>query len=312
MAMQTYPLDDIDYSGDDAALFHCTRTTGIYGEDDFSFSVTGADNIVKLEPGLAWMRISRFKGLVTALKQETDVDMGLPDSVYPRIDRVILQFDANRNDTQVVVKKGSPASSPRPPERSTTEALYEIHLLEVRREPGAVSITAKDVQDLRLDPESCGLMVESVSKVDTSAINTQAMALIADLREEIQNVKDGTAFVMKSGDTMKGPLNVPSPTEDSHATRKDYVDAKYIYVTLTVSGWSASVPYTQTVTVAGVTAQKPPHITPVYPGTDAEDKALMEAAASVSYAKPGDGTVTFTCLESKPAMDIPIQCEVRN
>ena len=99
MAMQTYPLDDIDYSGDDAALFHCTRTTGIYGEDDFSFSVTGADNIVKLEPGLAWMRISRFKGLVTALKQETDVDMGLPDSVYPRIDRVILQFDANRNDT---------------------------------------------------------------------------------------------------------------------------------------------------------------------------------------------------------------------
>ena len=34
MAMQTYPLDDIDYSGDDAALFHCTRTTGIYGEDE--------------------------------------------------------------------------------------------------------------------------------------------------------------------------------------------------------------------------------------------------------------------------------------
>ena len=155
-------------------------------------------------------------------------------------------------------------------------------------------------------------MVESVSKVDTSAINAQAMALIADLREEIQNVKDGTAFVMKSGDTMTGPLNVPSPTEDSHATRKDYVDAKYIYATLTASGWSASAPHTQTVAVAGVTAQKPPHITPVYPGTDAEDKALMEAAASVSYAKPGDGTVTFTCLESKPAMDIPIQCEVRN
>lgn len=136
--------------------------------------------------------------------------------------------------------------------------------------------------------------------------------MIADLRKEIQNVKDGAAFVMKSGDTMTGPLNVPSPTEDSHATRKDYVDAKYIYATLTVSGWSASAPHTQTVAVAGVTTQKPPHITPVYPGTDAEDKALMEAASSVSYAKPGTGTVTFTCLESKPAMDIPIQCEVRN
>lgn len=312
MTLQTYPLDDIDYNGDDAALFHCTRTTGIYAGDDFSFSVTGADNIVKLGPGLAWMRISKFKGLVTALQQETDVDMGLPDSVYPRIDRIILQFDANKNDTQVVVKKGSPASSPRPPERSTTEALYEIHLLEVRREPGAVSIAAKNVRDLRLDPSSCGLMAESVSKIDTSAINAQVTALIEALEEEIANVKAGTSFVMKSGDTMTGPLRIPTPTEGDHAARKDYVDAKYVYATLTASGWSASAPYTQTVPVAGVTALKPPHITPVYPGTEAEDKALKEATGAVSYAKPGAGTVTFTCLEDKPAIDIQIQCEVRN
>ena len=123
-----------------------------------------------------------------------------------------------------------------------------------------------------------------------------------------------------TGGTMQGTINMNGqslgglndPTEPDQAARKSYVDAKYVYATLTASGWSASAPYTQTVTVAGVTAKKPPHITPVYPGTEAEDKALKEATGAVSYAKPGAGIVTFTCLENKPAIDIQIQCEVRN
>ena len=311
MTLQTYPLDDIDYSGDDAALFHCTRTTGIYAGDDFTFSVNGSDNIVKLGPGIAWMRISRFKGLVAAMTAETYVDMGLPDPTYPRIDRIILQFDANKNATDVVVKRGNPASNPLPPERSTTEAMFEIHLVEVRREPGAVSITAKDVRDLRLDKQNCGLMADSVTEVDTSAINAQITALIEQLAKDIADVKGGTAFIMRSGDKMDGPLEVPTPTEGGHAARKDYVDAKYRSATLTVSGWSGSGPYTQTVTVEGVVADKAPRITPVYSGSASEDSALKEASAAVSYAKPGNGSVTFTCLEDKPGVDIPIQVEVR-
>lgn len=197
MAIITYPLDNVDYLGDDAALFHCTRTTGIYAGEDFSFSVNGADNIINIQPGIAWMRINRFKGLVAAMKLETDVDMGLPDPVYPRIDRVVLQYDANKNDTEIVVKSGSPSSNPRPPVRSMTEALYEIHLLEVRREPGAVSITAKDVTDLRLDKSCCGLMAESVTEVDTEAINNQFQALLQTIEQELSDIEAGSAVELK-------------------------------------------------------------------------------------------------------------------
>lgn len=197
MALTTYPLDNIDFLGDDAALFHCTRTTGIYAGDDFSFTVNGSDNIVTVQPGLAWMRINRFKGLVTAMKLETNVDMGLPDPVYPRIDRVILQYDANKNNTEIIVKSGAPSSNPRPPARSMTEALYEIHLLEARREPGAVSITAKDVKDLRLDPGSCGLMADSVTGVDTEAINNQFQALLQTIERELSEIEAGSAVELK-------------------------------------------------------------------------------------------------------------------
>lgn len=191
MALVTYPLNDIDYGADDAALFHCTRTTGIYAGTDFSASASGSDDIITIAPGIAWMRVDRFKGLVSAMKQEADIDMGLPDSVYPRIERIVLQYDANKNDVQLIVKSGSPSSNPLPPERVTTAALYEIHLYEIRREPGAAAISAKDITDLRLNPDYCGLMAESVTSIDTSAINAQIEALIEQLRAEIEQVMDG-------------------------------------------------------------------------------------------------------------------------
>lgn len=197
MVLSTYPLDNVEYLADDAALFHCTRTTGIYAGDDFTFSVNGADNIVTVQPGLAWMRINRFKGQVAAMRLETNVDMGLPDPVYPRIDRVILQYDANKNDTEIIVKSGTPSSNPRPPVRSMTEALYEIHLLEVRREPGAVAITAKDVTDLRLDKSCCGLMAESVTEIDTEGINNQFQALLQAIENELSNIESGSAVELK-------------------------------------------------------------------------------------------------------------------
>lgn len=197
MNLTTYPLDDIDYTGYDASLFHCTRNSGIYAGDDFTYSVSGADNSVKLSPGIAWMRLSRFKGMVSALKTETVVDMGLPDSIYPRLDRLVLQFDANKNAVAVVAKKGTAASNPNPPERFTTEALFELHLLQVRRNPGAVSISAADVTDLRMDSTCCGLMADSVTSVDTSAISAQIAALLEQIQKELLQIQGGTAVEIK-------------------------------------------------------------------------------------------------------------------
>lgn len=191
MTLITYPLDDTKYKATDAALFHCTRSTGIYAGDDFAASASGADNVITVKPGIVWMRVNRFKGLVSAMKQETNIDMGLPDSVYPRIDRIILQYDANKNDIQLAVKSGSPSSTPLPPERAMTDVLYEIHLYEVRREPGAVSITAADIKDLRLDTDCCGLMADSVTEVDTAAINAQIDALIEQLQAAIDQTLTG-------------------------------------------------------------------------------------------------------------------------
>lgn len=287
MTLITYPLDDCDYSADDAALFHCTRTSGIFASDDFSFSVSGADNTVRVSPGIAWMRINKFKGLVAALKNEVSVDLGLPDSVYPRIDRVVLQYNANTRDTTVVVKRGVPRSNPIPPDRSTEEALYELHLLEVLRKPAAAAVKQENVTDLRFDSSCCGLMADSVTKVDTSAINAQVMALVNELRTKLSEVEAQTYYASK-----------------------EFVTTTSATATLPVSGWTGSGPYTQTIAVHGLTDGRRVMVTPKY-GSNADDNiAMREACGCVSYAERSGNSVVFTCLEDKPEVDITVTFEI--
>ena len=288
MTLITYPLDDCDYSADDAALFHCTRTSGIFASDDFSFSVSGADNTVRVSPGIAWMRINKFKGLVAALKNEVSVDLGLPDSVYSRIDRVVLQYNANTRDTTVVVKRGVPRSNPIPPDRSTEEALYELHLLEVLRKPAAAAVKQENVTDLRFDSSCCGLMADSVTKVDTSAINAQVMALVNELRTKLSEVEAQTYYASK-----------------------EYVTTTAVSVTLPVSGWVGSGPYTQTIAVQGLTDGRRCMVYPAYDGDDAAaNLAMREACGCISYARRSGNSVVFTCLEDKPEVDVSIIAEM--
>lgn len=194
MSMIAYPLNNIDYSAEDAELFHCTRSSGVFLEDDFSATVTGADNQVTVGQGIAWIRNSRFSGKVLAQKEAVTLDLGLPDSTRPRIDAVIIQFSANLNAASVVVKQGTPASSPVPPEVVQTEALYELHLYHVRRSAGAATVTAGDVTDLRLDSKYCGLMADAAHRIDTSVINAQIDAFIQQLQKRIDGVSDGAMF----------------------------------------------------------------------------------------------------------------------
>lgn len=287
MSVVVYPLNDIDYSAEDVALYTATRSSGIYADNDFSLSVTGADNTVSVDVGLGWMRLSKFFGVAVALKNKTSVDMGLPDSVYPRIDAVVLQFDANKNGAEVIAKKGAASSNPQPPALSQTEALYELHLAHVLRSPSAVSITAADVSDMRLSPVYCGIMADAVSKVDTSAINAQVSALIQKLRDDLAAVEDETYYASK-----------------------DYVKTIKEPAVLYASGWNGSGPYTQSVDVTDLTEDRNAFAYVDVPEDAQAEAQLKEETAKVSSCRRDGSSLIFRCLEDKPALDIPITVEV--
>ena len=232
MALVTYPLNNIEYSAEDAELFHVTRTSGIYANNSFEYDTTGADNNIVIGTGIGWIKNSEFSGKVIAQKEAISLDMGLPDPVYPRIDAIVIQFDNNRNETNIVVKKGTAASNPVAPSVVQNESVYELHLYHVRREAGSLYITPSNITDLRLNSSYCGLMADSVTHIDTTAIERQVADLIESLQNEISNVKDGSAYLLRDGSTgMTGNLQMDgntitglgSPVNDNDAVPKNYV-----------------------------------------------------------------------------------------
>lgn len=80
-------------------------------------------------------------------------------------------------------------------------------------------------------------------------------------------------------------------------------------VTLTAAGWSSSAPYTQTVSVAGITENDRPTVSLYLPdGITAANVDLKEKAyACVNRAVSIAGKITVYCYKKKPTSDFQIQ-----
>ena len=188
--MITYPLNDIEYSAEDAELYTCTRTSGVFSGDDFTITCTGDNNNVTVGVGVGWIHNTRFSGKVFANKSPETMSLGVADSTYPRIDVVAIRFDATANSTSLVVKNGTAAASPVMPEIVQTESVYELYLASVYREAGATAITQDNITDLRLDESVCGLMRDGVTGISTEGLQLQYYAVLQELKDALGRVRD--------------------------------------------------------------------------------------------------------------------------
>lgn len=151
----------------------------------------------------------------------------------------------------------------------------------------------------------CGKEPNSNGNVELEAENVGALPSVGGLM---------TGNIVMNSHQIKA---LGAPTDSADAATKGFVDtalsnAKTIAktATLTAAGWSASAPYTQSVTVSGLTDTKRAMAYPVYGSNTATNLALKEACGMVSFASRSGSTLTFTCLEDKPTVAIPITVEV--
>lgn len=85
---------------------------------------------------------------------------------------------------------------------------------------------------------------------------------------------------------------------------------KYALVSLPASGWSSSAPYTQTVSVSGMTANWVPGIPTAVLGSSVEVTALLaatEALGCIKMVTSAAGTLTFTAPEDKPGVSLTLR-----
>ena len=150
----------------------------------------------------------------------------------------------------------------------------------------------------RVDPDRNGNV--SLSASDVGALATSGGEVTGD--------------IAMSGKKVTG---LGAPSDDADAASKSYVDTSLTNVktvsvsaALTVAGWTGSAPYVQSVTITDLTDAKKSMAYPVYGSNTATNLALKEACGMVSFASRSGSTLTFTCLEDKPTVGIPITVEV--
>lgn len=100
-------------------------------------------------------------------------------------------------------------------------------------------------------------------------------------------------------------FNVMDGTEIIQTTSDDRT------VTLTVAGWSGeSAPYTQTVTVLGMTSSIVPIIAPSFSDTVATGLEQQTEWVKITKAVSGTDAVTFKCYEEKPTVELTVIVKV--
>ena len=174
----TYPLGGITYDAEDAAAYFSTRTSGVFStEEDFAVTVAeDGGTAVTVGAGRAWMHVSRWVSLNVTMREAQTLTLPLADSALPRIDRVVLRYDATSRSTSLQVLQGAPSSEPTGPDLSRTEMVYDLCLAEVSRPAGQTSVSAASITDTRADAALCGLMRDGVTGIPMEELGRQALA----------------------------------------------------------------------------------------------------------------------------------------
>lgn len=146
----------------------------------------------------------------------------------------------------------------------------------------------------------------------------QTDVLAADIKKannsiaEVKTMADAAAAQVEKNKTDLAETNntLANVQTSLSGLAADVDDLKYVLVSLPASGWSSSAPYTQTVSVSGITADWVPGVPSLafYGTVDvAELITKTEALGCIKMITSADGTLTFTAPEDKPDRSINIR-----
>lgn len=160
MSVVAYPLNNVDYTAEDAMLYNCSRTSGVLDEDgNLDISITG-DREITIGTGIAWIRYQKLAGLAVGVREAERLDVAISEALLDRIDTVVLGFSAAENAAKLYIKQGAPSSEAERPALEKSESVYELGLYDITVTAGSIAITEDDITDTRADDERCGYMYE--------------------------------------------------------------------------------------------------------------------------------------------------------
>lgn len=179
-----YPANGFDFDAADVAAYLAGLTSGVFSSAE-DFPVTAAGGLkVTVGAGRGWVHPSRFTGYSITKREADTLTMPLADPSLPRIDRIVLRYDAGARAASLQVLQGTASSTPTAPAISRTELIYDLCLAEITRPAGSTSITTGQITDTRLDEALCGIVRDGVTGIPTDELLAAAKERINALEEK--------------------------------------------------------------------------------------------------------------------------------
>lgn len=215
-----YPANGYDFDAADVAAYLAGLTSGVFsGAEDFPVTAAGGLKVT-VGAGRGWVHPSRFTGYSITKREADTLTMPLADPSLPRIDRIVMRYDAGARAASLQVLQGTASSTPTAPAISRTELIYDLCLAEITRPAGSTSITTGQITDTRLDEALCGIVRDGVTGIPTDELLAAAKERINALEEKATSsaaaAKD-SAEAAKSSETKSAASEKNAKTSETAA-----------------------------------------------------------------------------------------------
>jgi len=151
---------------------------GVFPNPSTNLQVTANQNMkVVVKPGSGWI-----DGYFIYSDGDHVLSLDVADGVLKRIDRVVMRLNHLTRKIELVIKKGTFASSPTAPSLQRDTDAYELAIADVLINNGAIQITQANITDQRLNKTVCGIVHGTVDQVDTTTIFNQYQAWFAETK----------------------------------------------------------------------------------------------------------------------------------
>ena len=215
-----YPANGYDFDAADVAAYLAGLTSGVFsGAEDFPVTAAGGLTVT-VGAGRGWVHPSRFTGYSITKREADTLALPLADPSLPRIDRIVMRYDAGARAASLQVLQGTASSTPTAPAISRTELIYDLCLAEITRPAGSTSITTGQITDTRLDEALCGIVRDGVTGIPTDELLAAARERIATLEEKATTsaaaAKD-SAEAAKSSETKSAASEKNAKTSETAA-----------------------------------------------------------------------------------------------
>lgn len=217
-----YPANGYDFDAADVAAYLAGLTSGVFSSAE-DFPVTAAGGLkVTVGAGRGWVHPSRFTGYSITKREADTLTMPLADPSLPRIDRIVMRYDAGARAASLQVLQGTASSTPTAPAISRTELIYDLCLAEITRPAGSTAVTTGQITDTRLDEKLCGIVRDGVTGIPTDELLAAAKERIGELEEKATTsaaaAKD-SAEAAKSSETKSAASEKNARTSETAAQR---------------------------------------------------------------------------------------------